>query len=870
MQEARMPDVAPSLMRIVFATTLVLYAILGELIGDDRPDFCTFPYACPIAGRLTPQVGQQGTEVNVLLQGGRLEDIQDVLFYGPGIRFIGFESAEKVPHDFQQNLVQTPPGTAVYLKLAIEKDCPLGKHFLRVRTGDALSEMVSFWVTPLPCVAESHLGHDRPGNTNGSIEDAQPIELGSSVYGFHPQGSNNDYDFFSVNLEKGQRLTVEVWSACLGFDHHRGLSDIAVTVYGPNNRKIAFADDSSLRGMDPILSLIAKEPGTYSINVHQNMDFEGTMRHYVAHISDAPRPKITYPLGGQAGSKFTTQLIGAAKGDLATQFLLPSGLGPYEKSTIDFHVGRRVDESSQQSFPVIPNRIRVAAFANVLEDGGDHFTKETAQRINQKLPVSLNGQILHEGKTDWYRFQAQKGQRYRVRTFAAALGSSLDAKLQIRPAKSTKSRVKIDADDSKWIDLDWWGRDRNGFIKDRMDPVVMFEPDADGEYLIGISDAQRLYGPEHVYRVEFQPAKNHAFIYFPQDYRESANKGDRLVIHRGNSVARTIGIAFGTGNRYRGGMRIVAKGLPPGVAFRCPQLEPGQTLTQATLTATDDAKPWSGLIDLVLEPTEDDAPFDGTGAFNVSATRRRGGYDVVFHRTRRCALAVVDQAPLSVSVEQPRVGLAQSAMIDLNVSVKRRHDFQGDVRVFAAWVPKGVSLPPPLVIPAGETKGIYRLRATSSVKTGRYPITLTARENVGGDRAWGTGYHFVASPPIDLDVVPSYLQIDFQRAAIERQTEGKLSAKVKHLTKLPSVATAKLVRLPRGVELISEASIQPGEVQVQFPIRVTKDALVGHYKEIGCEITIHDQGQVITQESGNGTLRIDAKRGTKAAGDVSE
>ena len=166
----------------------------------------------------------------------------------------------------------------------------------------------------------------------------------------------------------------------------------------------------------------------------------------------------------------------------------------------------------------------------------------------------------------------------------------------------TESRINIAADDSRWIDHDWHGNDKVGFIKDRMDPVAIFEPDVDGEYLIGIADSQRLFGPDYVYRVEIQPHVDQAFIYFPTDYRESAHKRDRLVIHRGNTTEHILGILPGIGNRYRGGMEIYAVGLPKGVTFSCPPLRPGQNLTQASLSATSDAEPWAGLIELKLRP----------------------------------------------------------------------------------------------------------------------------------------------------------------------------------------------------------------------------------------------------------------------------
>ena len=191
-------------------------------------------------------------------------------------------------------------------------------------------------------------------------------------------------------------------------------------------------------------------------------------------------------------------------------------------------------------------------------------------------------------------------------------------------------------------------------------------------------------------------------------------------------------------------MQIVAEGLPEGVKFECPPLAAGQALTQATLSASTKAKKWSGLIDLKLVPTEPDAEFSGSYVHNVPSTQRRGGNSIVFNLARRCALAVVEEAPFKVHVKQPEQGLAQNAMIDLEVQVQRASGFDEDVRVYAAWAPPGVTLDVPLVIAKGQTSGTYRLRASESVRPGMYPITLTCHEETGGYRSWGTGFHFVA------------------------------------------------------------------------------------------------------------------------------
>ncbi|MDF1755539.1 MAG: PPC domain-containing protein [Verrucomicrobiales bacterium] len=802
------------------------------------------------AQRILPQVGQRGSETTVLLQGNRLQHIEEILFYDLGISLKSSEATTEIYHEQNFTPLEAGEGEAALLTFKIDPDCRVGEHFFRIRTKETLSEMLSFWVSPFPCVAEESFGHDDEKRSNGAPEMAQPVSINSTVYGYHPAYSTIDHDYYRVDLKKGDRLTVEVWSACLGFEHFRGITDTAITVLDPNRTKIAYADDTHLGDMDPMLSLRVPVSGTYYINIHQNMDFEGSLRHYAAHISSEPRPSITYPPGGPAGSKLKLELIGEALDSRDTILPLPENPGPFEKSILHHHFGNTA----------YPNLIQIADFENVLEDGREHHSPESAQVYSGSLPVAFNGRIEHEGKTDWFRFTAKKGDRFRVRTYAATLGSAMDAKLWIRPAKGTESRIDIEADDSNWVDHDWWGNDRVGLVRDRMDPVVLFEPEADGDYLLGIVDAQRLFGPDHIYRVEFQPIQNHAFIFFPKDFRESPNKRDTFVLHRNNTVEHTIAILDAPGNQYQGAIEVVADNLPKGVSFQCPILSPGQKLAQVTFTANAEAKPWAGFIDLSLKPVDPDANLTGSYVYNVPATQRRGGYSVIWNKTRRCAFAVVEEAPIRVKVKQPEIGLARNALIDLEVEIERTHGFNGAVQVNAQWLPGNVTKPGPLVIPEGETRGVYRLSASAAAAPGTYPITLTARENEGGDRTWGTGYHFVASPPIDLDIVEPYLEIELVRSAIEKQTEGTIEAKINEIRPLPGNATATLLRLPAGVELVKAQTIKSGDKTLSFPIRVSKDALVGQYQEIACEVVITDGGQKIVQQTGNGTLRIDSER----------
>src|SRR5205085_7099875 len=82
-----------------------------------------------------PRGGTRGTTVEVTLHGQYLKDPREVLFYGRGIKAVGIQPGAK-------------PEADVKARFEIAADCPLGEHVLRLRTATALTEAITFWVSP--------------------------------------------------------------------------------------------------------------------------------------------------------------------------------------------------------------------------------------------------------------------------------------------------------------------------------------------------------------------------------------------------------------------------------------------------------------------------------------------------------------------------------------------------------------------------------------------------------------------------------------------------------------------------------------------------------------------------------------------------
>ena len=139
-------------------------------------------------------------------------------------------------------------------------------------------------------------------------------------------------------------------------------------------------------------------------------------------------------------------------------------------------------------------------------------------------------------------------------------------------------------------------------------------------------------------------------------------------------------------------------------------------------------------------------------------------------------------------------------------------------------------------------------------------MSITGRENEGGNPRTATGFHYIASPSIEVEVVEPYLSLELARVAIEQGKKAVMSAKVKHHRPFEGVAKIKLQRLPFGLEQVDEVLLESNDEEISLPLIASADCLTGQYKDIFCEITIRDRGQKILQQTGNGTVRVDEKR----------
>lgn len=432
----------------------------------------------PRLNSTTPAGAQRGTELDVRFNGSRLEDAQEVVFYGSGIQ------CTKI--DAKTNSVKA--------KFKIAADCQLGEHKFRVRTAGGISDLRTFWVGALPEIAEKE--------PNNELTKPQTVPLNSTVAG---AAGGEDVDYYQVLLKQGERLSVEVEAIRLG----RALLDSYIAIQDTSSNVLAWADDTALLMQDTALSFVAPKDGVYIVQMRETSYGGAGDTPYRLHIGSFPRPTAVYPAGGKVGEELEVAFTGDAAGEFKQKIKLSSE--PNDRLGLFAEQNGKVAPS--------PNWMRVSPFPNVLEAEPNN-KREFATGAYQQLPLALNGILNKPGDEDWFKFPAKKGQALEIGVYARRLRTPVDSVLTIYDAKGNSISSNDDGAGA--------------------DSTVRFNVPADGDYFVRVSEHLKQGGPDYVYRVEITTSQPSVTLNIPEVARNDSQSRQFIAVPRGNRFATVI------------------------------------------------------------------------------------------------------------------------------------------------------------------------------------------------------------------------------------------------------------------------------------------------------------------------------------------
>ncbi|MSR66290.1 MAG: peptidase [Pedosphaera sp.] len=752
---------------------------------------CVFALAAqavdPRLSVITPPGIQIGTESELVFSGSRLADIQEVLFYRPGITVIKIEEAKD---------------TVVRVKVKVETTCRLGEQLVRVRTASGLSDLRTFYVSPFPIVAKvvPKVG-----------EPFQSLALNSTVSG---SVANETIDRYIVTAKKGQRLSAEVEAMRLG----RNFADPYVAIKDAAGNALAKSDDTSLLVQDAFASAVAPADGDYTIEVRESS--YGTLSLYRLHVGTFPRPAVAYPAGGPVGESVEMKLIGVAGGDFLQTFKMPD-----LSSSIS-------GVFAEQGGIVAPswNVVRPSLFPNVLEtEPNNSLTNATATKV--ELPLALNGILSEKGDEDCFRFTAKAGQTLDIRVHARSVRSPVDAVLVL---SNTNGQTIASNDDSGGPDS-----------------YIRFGVPANGDYLLHVRDHLRNGGPEYVYRIEIAPVKPALSLSVPDTARYDTQTRKMIVVPKGNRFGLIVNARRGD---FDGDLGLEIADFPPGVAMSADKLAAGLTTHTLVFEARADAiigGKQGNIIAKQLNPAVGQAPVSG-GVQQMFELVIRGN-DGTYHKTSvdGIAVAVVEEVPFSIRVEEPKMPLVRSGSMQLKVIADRKPGFTEAITLSMLVNPPGVGSESAVTIPAGQNSIGYTVYANGGAPIQENKFAILGQATVNG----GTAY--VSTQLATLKVADVFFN---GSAPLAKSIVGEPMKVVCTLAPgLPFAGSAKLqlLGLPPGTAT-TEKMITKDDKTVTFDVTTAPDTRTGLYRSIFCQLIVTENGETVTQSFAGGTsIRVD-------------
>jgi hypothetical protein len=736
----------------------------------------------PALSLITPPGLQRGTEVDIVITGARIDDAKEMLSYTPGIEVTSFvaENANKIK-----------------AKIKATADCPTGLHALRLATESGISNLRYIGVSALPESTEKE--------PNSDFTTPQVVTLNSTINGVV---TNEDVDYFVVELAEGQKVTCELEGIRLGTEFF----DPFVAILDEKRFELARSDDAPLLQQDSVCSLKAPKAGKYIIEVRES-SFGGNDRcQYRLHIGDFPRPMSIVPSGGKPGEKIDLTIVDASGETWTESIQLPSEPGEFN------FIAQRDGKYAPSG-----NKLRVVELPNVVSKEPD---SDQAAIAAVETPIALNGILEAEGDVDWFKIKGKKDQTLEFAVYGRRiLRSPIDSWLEISKVGGGVLAANDDAGGP--------------------DSVQAFKFPEDAEYMVAIRDQLREGSPFHAYRIEIAPAK--AELAFNIDELERYN-ATVLEVPQGSRMAVLLRAQR---KNFAGELNLKLDNAPVGIELATANIPADKPFIPMLIRAKADAPVDGALVSLIGETVPNGPGVKGGFEQRTMLVRGQNNVDMWGHNADRMAVAVTKQVGFDIEVVQPQVPLTSFGSSTLVVKAKRQDGYKEPINLRVLYAPGGVSASGSIQIPGDKDEAEIPITANGKPALGQYPITVLARAKNKNANIW------IASEFINLEVADSFFDFKFLKTVAEVGGSGIIGIELNVKRPTEGETEFEIVGLPAGVTSPTPVmKLEPEMKQLAFPIQVAADARPGQFKTLVIKATIKRPSGTIVQTQGTGEVQL--------------
>jgi pre-peptidase len=721
---------------------------------------------------------------------------------------------------------------------------------------------------------------------NNDVPEAQRIAIGTTINGVLASPTDVDYTVFSA--KKGQRVLISCLTASID-----SRASPLIELYESSGRKIAH--NRGYRGNDALVDAHLPADGDYLVRLSQ-FAYQGGGPDYFYRltISSGPWIDVVFPPVVEPGKPTTVTLFGRnlPNSQLADDFTVDGR--PLEKLTVSITppadcVGKlmlhdRIDPGTalQDGFEYVfrgpngasnPVPVYLARDKLVVKKGlgGSPTAPEQVE-----APCEVAGFIGRRGQSDWYSFDAKKGDQYLVELIGERGGTNADFFLSLRDGKDPKRDISGELDDDN-DSLHPFGF----FTRTTDPPAYKFSAPEAGKYLVvvGCRESSVLHGPRTAYRLRISPAR--------PDFRAVAMPYSRFFqtgssAWQGGTQAYDVFVHRIDG--YSGAVSIKAAGLPKGVTAKPLSIGPAARWGVLVLDIAADAAPFTSAISLTATGTKPDGNSLVRDVRPASVTwgtsQPNANVPVIARLDQSLVLAVrAEKAPFSVIPEVAKAVRKvnnKDEKVPLPLAVKQGEKFQVPIKVNWAVAEKQnltltaepmaqnpQSNPITVQVPTQPTKdkpeGTINVDVKSNAMPGTYSLVLKGVAQVpkpmtdgkkGGPNVPVEGF----ADPILVTVIPAAVAKVTPGALANNNlkvgTSGEMTVKVERQNDYTGEFKIRFVP-PMGVKgvVAEEVAIPAGKDEAKLVIKAASDAKPGAVSNASViVIALYDKKHTIEHE----------------------
>ena len=532
----------------------------------------------------------------VTVTGTDLEEPEKLYFSHSGIRgeYIAPPAPPPDPKKKETSPPKPNPGPHKF-RVTVDASVPPGTYDVRFAGRWGVSNPRAFVV--------GNLNETNEKEPNNDVPEAQRVEIGTTINGVLAALTDVDYSVFAG--KKGQRVVLACLSSSID-----GRASPLVEVYDAAGRKISL--NHGYNDNDAVTDVILPTDGDYFVRVSPFAYQGGGPDHfYRLTISTGPwidavfppavepgkptpitlygrnlpnsQPANGFTVDGRPLEKLTVTVTPPAEALAATKLALRGRIDPGTALQDGFEYVFKGPNGTSNCVPIYFARDKLVVKKNA---GGS--TPASAEAI--PAPCEVAGFIGRRGDSDWYSFDAKKGDQYTIEVVAERAGTSADFFISVRDGKDPKKDLsgELDDDNETLHPL--------GFFTRTTDPPpYKFAAAEDGKFLVmvGCRESSVLYGPRTSYRLRVSPAKpdfRAVVLPFSRHFQtgssawQGGNQAYDVYLHRIDG--------------YAGSVTVTAEGLPVGVTAKPITLGPAARWGVLVVDAAPTAAAFTGTFTL--------------------------------------------------------------------------------------------------------------------------------------------------------------------------------------------------------------------------------------------------------------------------------